>query len=363
MLRCIRLTVGLVFAFSMMGSEAHAQWGFDGWGFMGWAPATPESAELQSAGVFAMGAGIYNLKTAQAMSIDADTAMKFNDYVAQVTRESARIHAERVNRQLARNRALYDARQKQLRESPTLRDIETGDALNAAVADLSDPRLGSSALRAAKTPVPASLIAAVPFVNAAERVTLMLDRLRSSIKWPEVFEDPRFANDQKTFDDLVARLREESYEGELSPRTLREARSFGNDLKAKLEAQPLKDPLDQKEASRFIAASTSLLGLLERPNIQPAILELKKIQDTMIGNLLGFMNAYNLRFGAATTPKERQAFRQLFEILDGTRDQILAEAKIDSKPPAPAKPSDATDFFEKLDSGRSRAGATPQPTR
>ena len=352
MSRCIRLSVGLVLAFSLMGREAKAQWGFDGWGFMGWAPATPESAELQSAGIFAMGAGIYNLKTAQANNIDAQTAMKFNDYVADVTRESARIHAERVNRQIARNRALYDARQKQLRESPTFRDIETGDALNAAVADLSDPRIGVSALRAAKAPIPASLIADVPFVNAAERVTLMLDRLRTSIKWPEVFEDPRFSNDQKTFDDLVARSREESYEGEISARTLREAKGFVNDLKAKLEAQPLKDPLDQKEALRFITASTSLLGLLERPNIQPAILELKKIQDTRLTNLLGFMSAYNLRFGAATTPKERQAFRQLFEILDQTRDQILAEAKIDSKPPTSTSPSDATKFFESLNQKR-----------
>jgi len=359
MSRCIRLSVGLVLAFTMMGRDAQAQWGFDGWGFMGWAPATPESAELHSAGIFAMGAGIYNLKTAEANHIDAQTAMKFNDYVADVTRESARLHAERVNRQIARNRALYDARQKQLRESPTLRDIETGDALNAAVADLSDPRIGVSALRAASAPVSASLIADVPFVNAAERVTLMLDRLRSSIKWPEVFEDPRFSKDQKTFDDLVARAREESYEGELSARTIREAKGFVNDLKAKLETQPLKDPMDQKEALRFITACTSLLGLLERPNIQPAILELKKIQDTRLANLLGFMSAYNLRFGAANTPKQRQAFRQLFEILDQTRDLILAEAKIDTKPPAPAQAKDATDFFEKVDSERSRAGARP----
>ncbi len=352
MQRCIRLSVGLVIAFALTGRDVHAQWGHDGWGFMGWAPATPESAELQSAGIFAMGAGIYNLKTAQANNIDAQTAMKFNDYVADVTRESARIHAERVNRQIARNRALYDARQRQLRESPTLRDIETGDALNAAVADLSDPRIGISALRAYSAPVPASLIAEVPFVNAAERVTLMLDGLRTSIKWPEVFEDPRFSSDQKTFDELVARLREESYEGELSPRSLRDASTFVNNLQAKVEAQPLKDPLDQKDALKFVKAATSLIRLLERPNIQPAILELKKIQDTRIANLLGFISAYNLRFGAATTIKERQAFRQLFELLDQTRDQILAEAKIDTKAPAPAGPSDASNFFDKVNQNR-----------
>ena len=103
-----------------------------------------------------------------------------------------------------------------------------------------------------------------------------------------------------------------------------------DDLRAKMEAQPLKDPDHQKEALRFLTACTSLLGLLEKPNISPALLELRKIQDTMVGNLLGFMHVYNLRFGAATTPKERQAFQQLFAILDQTRDQILAEAKLDS---------------------------------
>jgi hypothetical protein len=295
------------------------------------------------------------------MSIDADTAMKFNDYVAQVTRESARLHAARIDQRVARNRSLYDARQKQLRDNPTRRDIDTGDALNAAVADLSDPRLGRSALRAAKTLVPASLIAEVPFVNAAERVSLMLNELRASVKWPDVFEDQRFANDQKTFDDLLVRIRQEAYEGNLSARTLREARAFLSDLRARVQAQPLSDPNHQKEALNFITTCTSLLDLLDMPNIRPALLELKKIQDTMVGNLLGFMHAYNLRFGVATTPQQRQAYQRLFEILGQTRDQILAEARIDSQAPAPTNPTSATNFFQKLNEGRSRAGASPQP--
>ena len=200
--RFLKMAVGLLFILSMTAGNARAQWGYDGWGFMGWNPATPEAPMLHSAGIFAMGAGIYNLKTAEANFIDAQTAMKFNDYVVQVTRESARIHAERVDRRIARNRSLYDARQKQLRQSPTQRDIQTGDALNAAVADLSDSRLGRSALRAAVALIPASLIAEIPFINAAERVTLMLDNLRTSVKWSEVFEGDQFAAEKKTFDQL-----------------------------------------------------------------------------------------------------------------------------------------------------------------
>ena len=99
---------------------------------------------------------------------------------------------------------------------------------------------------------------------------------------------------------------------------------------AKVKAQPLADPLDQQEATKFLTTCSSLLGLLEKPDIQPAILELRKVTDTTIGALLGFMSAYNLRFGVAKTLKEKQAYHRLFAILDQTRDEILAEAKLDS---------------------------------
>ena len=97
----------------------------------------------------------------------------------------------------------------------------------------------------------------------------MLDDLRASVKWPEVFDDPRFADDRKAFDDLVARVRAEANEGDVSPRTLREARGFMQGLRAKLDAMPLKDPDHQKQALRFVTACTSLLGLLERPEHPP----------------------------------------------------------------------------------------------
>ena len=301
-----------------------------------------------------MGAGMYNLNTAQANNIDAQTAMKWNDYVAQITHESARIHAMRVNSAFRRNQALYDARQRQLRESPGRVEIEDGSALNAALDDLTNPKLGSSALRAAKAPVAASLIADVPFQNAAERVTLMLDQMRDAVKWPEVFEGERFAKDKQTFDEIVAQARKEAEDGEVSPRTLRSAQTFLDELQAKVTAQPLADPLDQKEATKFLATCSALLGLLERPNIQPALLELRKVQNTTIGNLLGFMNAFNLRFGRANTLKERQAYSQLFGILDPVRDQILAEAKIDDKPGARVSPGEATEVLQKLNTGRQR---------
>lgn len=361
--RCLRLAIGLILIASTTGRDARAQWAYGGWGWGGWGGGgtTPQSAALQGAGQFAMGAGVYNLNTAQARQINAQTASQWNDYVAQVTHESARIHAARVNQEVARNRALYNRRQQQLRENPGRFEIENGDALNLAVEDLSDPRLGRSALRAANVPVSAKLIATVPFVYASERVTLMLDDLRASVKWPEVFEEERFAGDRKAFDDLVARIRAEGSAGEVSPRMLREARGFVRALRDKVEGRPLKDPEDQKEALRFLTACSSLLGLLEKPNIGPALVELKKVQDTVVGNLLGFMHAYNLRFGPATTLQQRQAYQQLFAILDQTRDQILAEAGLDRTTTERGSTKVPTDFLQGVEPGRSPGGSPPRP--
>ena len=201
---------GISLILSISGRDARAQWGYGGWGYGGWGAATPESAALQGAGHYAMGAGMYNLNTAQARSINAQTAMQWNDYVAQVTHESAQIHASRVHSEFVKNQRLYDAYQQRMRDNPGKVEIEDGSALNVALDDLSNPKLGSSALRAARAPVSASLIAEVPFMNNAERVTLMLDKLRGAVKWPDVFEGERFAKDKETFDELVARIRKET---------------------------------------------------------------------------------------------------------------------------------------------------------
>ena len=207
--RCMRMAVGFIVIFSMTGNDARAQWANGGWGYGGWGGGgtTPQSAAARGAGYYAMGAGMYNLDTAQARSINAQTSMQYNNYVAAATQSSARMTAAKINHDFAKNQSLYDAHQQQLRENPGQHEIENGDALNLAVADLSDPRLGSAALRAASAPVQASLVAEIPFQVAADRVSFMLDDQRKSVKWPAVFEEDRFTSDQKAYDDLVARIR------------------------------------------------------------------------------------------------------------------------------------------------------------
>jgi hypothetical protein len=353
MSRATSLAVGLVAVCLMTGRDACAQWGYGGWGWGGWGAQTPQGAALQGAGQYAMGAGAYNLSTAQANSINADTAMRWNEYVYQSNLEATRRYTSRKSAEIAKNKALYDAHQLKLRENPEPREIDNGDALNAAVTDLSNPKLSSSMMRSAgNAPVPANVIAEIPFLYASERITIMLDGIRESVKWPDVFEG-RFTDAQKEFDDLRKRVREESENGEVSEKALRDARRFIADLRGKIEAEPLKLASDQKEAMTFITACERLLDLLQKPDIGPAILELRKVTDTTIGALLGFMHGFNLRFGPAQTPKQRQIYRQLWEILDQTRDNVLAQARLGSPSGGGANPKHATDFLQGLKPGRS----------
>jgi hypothetical protein len=359
MLRYVKVAAGLALVSAMAAHPAQAQWSYGGWGWGGWGAGgqTPEGAYLNGLGRYAVGAGIYNYDTALANQLNAQTFMQLNDYWAQVTHEAAFMHHARVHQEFLKDKTLYDKHIQALRDNPTPQQIENGDALNQVVRDLSDPRLGSSALRAATAPIDAKTIAEVPFENSTERVTIMLDQLRKALKWPEVFDEERFANDKKLFDEIVTRMRKEDEEGEIQPKTLQQARALVNDLRTKITAQPLKNEDDHRAATRFLNAATALIGLLDKPDTRAALAELRKVKDTTIGNLLGFMHAYNLRFAPATNLKEKQVYQRLYETLGPTRDQILSEAKLDLRPRSQANPAVATDFY-----GRIRPqGETPPP--
>ena len=198
MIRCVRILLGLSLILMLSGRDARAQWGYGGWGWGGWGGGgtTAQTPRSRAPAITRWGrAGITSTPPRpEHQRPDGDAVERLRGAGhPRIGPDSRDARAQRI----PENQALYDAHQKSLRENPGKVEIENGDALNAAVEDLSDPRLGSSALRAAKAPVPASLIAEVPFQNASERVTLMLDAPAVAVKWPDVFERPRFANGQE----------------------------------------------------------------------------------------------------------------------------------------------------------------------
>ena len=133
------------------------------------------------------GAGIFNERTAIANSINSDALMRWNDYLYQANAaEASRRYVARCRRENSANiRTQNNAILTRIRDNPTVRDIEMGDALNAAVNQLTDPKVSSAALRLANAPIEANVIQEIAFRNAAEAVVIVLSQIRTVTRWPK----------------------------------------------------------------------------------------------------------------------------------------------------------------------------------
>jgi hypothetical protein len=346
MFRSIRRLLAIFLVSVTTQAPVHAQlWGWEGWG--GWT-STPEGALAQGMGHYYQGAGIFNERTAIANSIDADTLMRWNDYLHHANDEALRRYVAR-RRENSRNiRAQNDAISTRVRENPTVRDIEMGDALNAAVNQLTDPKVSSAALRLANAPIEANVIQEIAFRNAAEAVVIILSQIKTVTKWPAALEEPRFSWEKKAFEVIVDQAIKEDEAGEVTSDTLKSAHNLVNGLRAKLAAEPLEGVKARDDASKFLKTLAGLIRLLERADTTDAFNQLRRIQTTTLANLIAFMEIYNLRFGAATTPRQRAVYRDLFAKIDPVRDQVVNQLKAEDNPSFFSNLNPVFDFFGQL---------------
>jgi hypothetical protein len=346
MFRSILRALVVIFIALSSVPTVHAQgWGWDAWG--GWG-STPQGSIAQGMGHYYAGAGIFNERTAIADSINADTLMRWNDYIYQANDEAARRYVARRRANSANVREQNESIITRIRDNPTARDIEMGDALNAAVNQLTDPRVSSGALRLATAPIEASVVREIAFRNAGAAVVIVLSQIKAVTKWPAALEAPRFAADKLAFEQIVDKAIKEDEDGEVSSDTLKSAHDLVNGLRVKLAAEPLEAVKAREEANRFLKTLAGLVRLLERADTTEAFNQLRTIETTTLGNLIAFMEIYNLRFGAATTPRQRAVYRDLFVQIDAVRDQVVKDVKASENPSFLSNLNPVFDFFGQL---------------
>src|SRR5271166_4623096 len=316
-----RLAFCIVLSLAALSGQARAQWGYGyypygygGYGWDGWG-GTAQGDIARGLAYFNMGAGIYNVDTALARSINLDTVIRWNQYVYLSQQEATREYFARRN-----------------------------------------------------APIAAKSIREIPFRNASEGLTFSLSQLKASSQWPAVLLEPRFASERAEFETLVEEIRKENTEnGQISPGTLSKLRGVTSRLKDKLAAMPLEDTADNQEALKFVKTVTALARLLEKPEIDEVLNELKKIEKTTVGNLLAFMHTFNLRFAPATTPRQRMVYNELYPILAQMRDRIISEAKLDNNVTDMAGKAKLHDFFSAMDldhiEGKKKVPTPPPPSQ
>jgi hypothetical protein len=356
-LRSLRFALGLVIASSIaVGTACALDWGWGGWG--GWVD-TPEGVLARGMGQYYEGLGVLNKKTAMAEAINTETMIRWNEYMYDAHLEATRRTVARRGASSERVRTARSEILKNLLENPAARDVENGNALNAAVTQLSDPRISASVLRSATAPIEASTIREIPFRNASEAVTIVLSEVKAVTKWPPALDGDRFAAERAAFSEIVDTAMKEDEEGDISPATLKRAHELVRGLRDKLAATPLDGVSASQEARRFLQTLSGLVRMLETPDTNEAFNQLRMVKSTTLGNLIAFMQVFNLRFGAATTPSQRLIYRQLFTALDELRDQVLKGAKLNDDTPILANPGVIGDFFSKFDVDKSE-GASPK---
>jgi hypothetical protein len=364
-----RWTLGMAIVLAGAAGEARAQYyggygGYGGWG--GWGGGSTVQGDFaRGAGFFAMGAGQYNLSTAQAASINADTIMRWNEYMFLSQQEANRREYVRRARVMKRDAAAGETIYARVRDNPQDHDIQTGDALNAIRDQLTNPKIHSTALRLIRTPISGQAIREIPFENASEAVTLSLHQLSGETGWPAALQGPIFAEERAAYRAAIANAVKEDEEGALTQQTLQELSTAIAKLRAKLEANKPATPVQYGEAINYIKTLIAMSQMLQKPQVDKVLAELDSIKETTLGSLLAFMHAYNLRFGPATNQEQRTVYTNLYPLMDEARDKILKEAEgtEGNKPVARADTRHPVDFFSglHLEHLEGRSTSTPPP--
>lgn len=358
--RNFRLILGGVAILATTFGEAEAQYyypygvGSGGYGFGGFSGTTPQGNIARGLGNFAAGEGIYNYDTAVAESVDTNTVMRWNQYLYNSELEARRRYNQSHARRLNLDNARYQERQARIRENPSKDDIDSGDALNVILDQMTDPKvMHGSSFRLANATVQSGAIRDIPFRDETDAITLSLDELTDPKNWPLPLRAESFRPEreeyQKAVDDALA---EDKDGGSLKPETITRVRNSVARLYQKVNAAIPKGNPDHNQAINYLKGLAAMSRMLERPNVEAVLAELEKIQNTTTGNLIGFMHAYNLRFAPANTPKRRAIYRDLLPIMVESRDKVLGQsndpkANADTPPPPPVE--NPTAIFNGLD--------------
>jgi hypothetical protein len=341
------MTGAMVLALAaMQATVAHAQWmypgGYGNWGWGGWGAHTAQGDFARGLGAYAMGAGYYNRETAVANSINTDTVMRWNQYVYESQKEANRLHHLKLaqDRQQT-NRAAEQVRER-LRNNPEPRDVYQGDAMNVAYDEINDPRVYSKALEGGKVRVGAQTIRDIPFQYAAKALTISIHQITQNP--PAVLLTPEFEAERNQFRELRHEVRTRIEQDQApDPETIRKLLDLVSRTEAKVDQILPANSRQRTEADKYLKALHGLIAMLQTPAIDVLVAGVQNRPEATLGDLLGFMNAFNLRFGVASTPQQRKAYDALYPMLVNLRNQI-APALASASSTAPTG-TEAHDFF------------------
>jgi hypothetical protein len=279
--------------------------------------STVQGDILRGQGVAARGAAVLHLNAARARSIDADTAMRFNEYIYHSYQEYLRQRALRIAGKTAGRKASLEEIERRLREAPTDSDISGGDALNIVLVDLADPGIPATVREAAKVPLPKGAARTIPFQYATIGGILALGRLDVGDVWPVALRYQTLERPRRAYQQAVARLLEQCRSHQLTPEAVEAVGAAARELGSRAEAViPQSSPAYRQVARQFTGSlERSARALTRTTYVEDLLGELDGFRGATIGDLVDLMRRYNLHFGPTEAPEELGLYQALYPLL------------------------------------------------
>jgi hypothetical protein len=314
MIRLCTVTVGLSIGVSFLASDAQAQFFFpDGYGHFGMSQwgANPSAGYMAGLGEFARGQGAYLLDKAKADAINVETMAKWNKALharQQAIREEQAKEAER--------RA--EARKERV-ERMNLRDGITLNRLLAQIFDI-DP----TAVKSGKASAPISMraIKEIPFEQDSEAISLCLDEMTNTNELPAPLLAPQYADERDALHNAVHAALEEDTKGSVSKEAIKRINEAVASFRSKFVKNASKLERGYDDALNYFTTTASLGRMLSDSGMRKFLEKLENNDQRAIGDLIAFMDAYNLRFGRATTERQLDIYNRLVPVLTEVRDSV-----------------------------------------
>ena len=333
MSRWLRIGGCLVIALAVLGRNAEAQrWyyprGYGSYGWGGWG-ADPASGYMAGLGSFARGQGAYQVDAAKARAINLDTMLKWNRALLQRQKELAAARAREATREEA-------ARVARVARA----ELVDGTTLNNLLTQVLDFDPTASKAARSRAPIAASALREIPFQWNTEAITLCLDQMTAQDALPPTLMDARFAAERASLASAVEAALREDKVGDVSAKTMKRVSDAVTAFHAKFK-EAIPDTYSSfPDCDEYLTTLGSLTRLLHDPAMKNALVALDDAKSVTVGELLAFMQSYNLRFGPATTDRQVRIYETLAARLEAVLNTVN---DVPPPPPGPTGPKALAD--------------------
>jgi hypothetical protein len=156
----------------------------------------------------------------------------------------------------------------------------------------------------------------IPFENASEPIIACLDVLTVEDAWPPLLRQKTFDPRRQAFATAVDAALKEDLGGAISGPARSSLDAALKGLRSALDDEESGlPPAGANDADQFLRVLGGMVRMLEDPNGGAVIRMIETFKEGSMADLVGFMHAYNLRFGRAQSDGQKAIYRELDGLL------------------------------------------------